>query len=181
MSFHLKRKLFLLTGLNNALATQTAAVIPTRIQLIHSCKGYKAALSVSVFHTMGNICCIEDTMGLGKFFTNAVTAWWKRRRNADLKSFSKLLKTNYLIFEIKQLQTILLSPPQINISIHGLILLRATLSKLLNDFLVSHLEDFHLETAIRRGSIRHLQSLHKCFRELLHYREDQCLGRTLHI
>lgn len=36
--------------------------------------GYKAALSVSVFHTMGNICCMEDTMGLGKFFTNAVTA-----------------------------------------------------------------------------------------------------------
>lgn len=23
---------------------------------------------------MGNICCMEDTMGLGKFFTNAVTA-----------------------------------------------------------------------------------------------------------
>lgn len=37
-------------------------------------KGYKAALSVSVFQTIGNICCMEDTMGLGKFFTNAVTA-----------------------------------------------------------------------------------------------------------
>jgi len=24
---------------------------------------------------MGNICCMEDTMGLGKFLTNAVTAW----------------------------------------------------------------------------------------------------------
>lgn len=39
-----------------------------------TCEGYKAALSVSVFHTMGKICCMEDTMGLGKFFTNAVTA-----------------------------------------------------------------------------------------------------------
>lgn len=43
------------------------------------CKGYKAALSVSVFHTMGNICCMEDTMGLGKFFTSAVTAWEKKK------------------------------------------------------------------------------------------------------
>lgn len=37
-------------------------------------KGYKAALSVSVFHTMGRICCMEDTMCFGKFFTRAVTA-----------------------------------------------------------------------------------------------------------
>lgn len=37
--------------------------------------GYKAALSVSVFQTIGSICCMEDTMGLGKFFTSAVTAW----------------------------------------------------------------------------------------------------------
>lgn len=38
-------------------------------------KGYKEALSVSVFHTMGRICCMEDTMRLGKFFTRAVTAY----------------------------------------------------------------------------------------------------------
>ncbi len=37
--------------------------------------GYKEALSVKVFHTIGRICCMEDTMGLGKFFTRAVTAY----------------------------------------------------------------------------------------------------------
>jgi len=31
--------------------------------------GYKEALSVNVFHTIGRICCMEDTIGLGKFFT----------------------------------------------------------------------------------------------------------------
>lgn len=39
------------------------------------CEGYKAALSVRVFQTMGRICCMDKTMGLGKFFTRAVTAW----------------------------------------------------------------------------------------------------------
>lgn len=39
--------------------------------------GYKEALSVRVFHTIGRICCMEDTMGLGKFFTRAVTAYEK--------------------------------------------------------------------------------------------------------
>lgn len=47
-------------------------------------------------------------------------------------------------------------------------------------FSVSHLEDFHLEAAVRRGSIRHLQSLHKCLCELLHHREDQRFGCTLY-
>jgi len=37
--------------------------------------GYKEALSVNVFHTIGRICCMEDTIGLGKFFTRAVTAY----------------------------------------------------------------------------------------------------------
>lgn len=42
---------------------------------LQQCEGYKAALSVRVFQTMGRICCMDDTMGLGKFFTRAVTAW----------------------------------------------------------------------------------------------------------
>lgn len=46
--------------------------------------------------------------------------------------------------------------------------------------LVPHLEDFHLQTAVRRGPIRHLQTLNKCFSKLLHDREDQGLGCTLH-
>ncbi len=54
--------------------SQTAVALIQTTKLINSCKGYKAALSVSVFHTMGNICCMEDTMGLGKFFTSTVTA-----------------------------------------------------------------------------------------------------------
>lgn len=37
-------------------------------------KGYKAALSVRVFQTIGRICCMDDTMCFGKFFTRAVTA-----------------------------------------------------------------------------------------------------------
>lgn len=37
-------------------------------------KGYKAALSVRVFQTMGRICGMEDAMCFGKFFTRAVTA-----------------------------------------------------------------------------------------------------------
>lgn len=45
---------------------------------------------------------------------------------------------------------------------------------------VSHLEDFHLEAAIRRGPIGHLQGLDKRFCELLHHREDQRFGCTLH-
>lgn len=35
---------------------------------------------------MGKICCMEDTMGLGKFFTNAVTAWEKKKNDSFQKS-----------------------------------------------------------------------------------------------
>lgn len=105
--------------------------------------GYKAALSVSVFHTIGSICCMEDTMGLGKFFTSAVTAWEEKRGHR---------------FQWKQ-----------------------KTSELLCDLLLSHLEDFHLKTTVRWRSVRHLQSLHKCFCELLHHGEDQCFGCTLKI
>ena len=62
-------------------------------ELIHSwlCEGYKAALSVSVFHTMGNICCMEDTMGLGKFLTSAVTAWETKKETIILS----LIRTTF--------------------------------------------------------------------------------------
>lgn len=61
--------------------------------------GYKEALSVNVFHTMGRICCMEDTIGLGKFFTRAVTAYEERKYNIRynfLRPIKQLIKTNRL-------------------------------------------------------------------------------------
>lgn len=104
--------------------------------------GYKAALSVSVFQTIGSICCMEDTMGLGKFFTSAVTAW--RREETNLNERKRRVK-----------------------------------GQVLWDFLLPHLKNFHLKTTIRWRSVRHLQSLHKRFCELLHHWKDQCFGCTL--
>lgn len=59
----------------------------------HRSEGYKAALSVSVFHTIGRICCMEDTMGLGKFFTSAVTAW-RRKKGANVCVCEKMYFKN---------------------------------------------------------------------------------------
>ena len=51
-------------------------------------RGYKEALSVSVFHTMGRICCMDDTMGLGKFFTSAVTAWDRKQDSVTSRTLA---------------------------------------------------------------------------------------------
>lgn len=50
-----------------------------------------------------------------------------------------------------------------------------------SDLLLFHLQNLHLKTTVRGGSVRHLQSLHKCFCELLHHWEYQSFGCTLQV